>query len=105
MKAGRLRGIDRKSTRLNSSHSSISYAVFCLKKNEEKTFKPIGQRGRGCLRAERHGASRGVLALSHRGSPARLRPQVANFCSRHLFFLRTRRPPNLTLFPATALFA
>src|SRR3989338_8060534 len=25
---------DRKSTRLNSSHSSISYAVFCLKKNK-----------------------------------------------------------------------
>src|SRR5689334_23632836 len=25
-------GLDRKSTRLNSSHSSISYAVFCLKK-------------------------------------------------------------------------
>src|SRR5689334_24202749 len=27
-----LLGLDRKSTRLNSSHSSISYAVFCLKK-------------------------------------------------------------------------
>src|SRR5690348_17364156 len=27
-----LRGLDRKSTRLNSSHPSISYAVFCLKK-------------------------------------------------------------------------
>src|SRR2546430_6066693 len=26
------RGLDRKSTRLNSSHSQISYAVFCLKK-------------------------------------------------------------------------
>src|SRR2546430_4578991 len=26
---------DRKSTRLNSSHSQISYAVFCLKKNKE----------------------------------------------------------------------
>src|SRR2546427_892994 len=26
------RGADRKSTRLNSSHSQISYAVFCLKK-------------------------------------------------------------------------
>src|SRR5207245_3699935 len=26
-------GVDRKSTRLNSSHGSISYAVFCLKKN------------------------------------------------------------------------
>src|SRR2546430_4391255 len=28
--------IDRKSTRLNSSHSQISYAVFCLKKKKEK---------------------------------------------------------------------
>src|SRR2546430_6808840 len=27
---------DRKSTRLNSSHSQISYAVFCLKKKKEK---------------------------------------------------------------------
>src|SRR2546427_7356660 len=27
-----LRSVDRKSTRLNSSHSQISYAVFCLKK-------------------------------------------------------------------------
>src|SRR5256886_6114112 len=32
--AGAGTGIDRKSTRLNSSHSQISYAVFCLKKNE-----------------------------------------------------------------------
>src|SRR5437868_9760438 len=29
--------IDRKSTRLNSSHVSISYAVFCLKKKKEYT--------------------------------------------------------------------
>src|SRR2546430_3954431 len=29
-------GRDRKSTRLNSSHSQISYAVFCLKKKKEK---------------------------------------------------------------------
>src|SRR3712207_6856438 len=28
--------IDRKSTRLNSSHANISYAVFCLKKKERK---------------------------------------------------------------------
>src|SRR5207245_10399294 len=28
---------DRKSTRLNSSHGSISYAVFCLKKKKTKT--------------------------------------------------------------------
>src|SRR5689334_24802694 len=29
--------VDRKSTRLNSSHSSISYAVFCLKKQNNKS--------------------------------------------------------------------
>src|SRR2546430_6313554 len=28
--------VDRKSTRLNSSHSQISYAVFCLKKKKQK---------------------------------------------------------------------
>src|SRR3712207_7561564 len=30
----RIRGTDRKSTRLNSSHANISYAVFCLKKKK-----------------------------------------------------------------------
>src|SRR3712207_8543431 len=29
-------GLDRKSTRLNSSHANISYAVFCLKKKKKK---------------------------------------------------------------------
>src|SRR5260221_7639739 len=29
---------DRKSTRLNSSHTVISYAVFCLKKKKNRTF-------------------------------------------------------------------
>src|SRR3712207_8123531 len=29
---------DRKSTRLNSSHANISYAVFCLKKKKSKTI-------------------------------------------------------------------
>src|SRR5438309_1697080 len=32
-----LSGRDRKSTRLNSSHSSITYAVFCLKKSNRAT--------------------------------------------------------------------
>src|SRR5205085_11213923 len=31
---------DRKSTRLNSSHSQISYAVFCLKKKSNDTTEP-----------------------------------------------------------------
>src|SRR3712207_8296023 len=32
----RSRVLDRKSTRLNSSHANISYAVFCLKKKKHK---------------------------------------------------------------------
>src|SRR5437868_9811666 len=32
-------GRDRKSTRLNSSHVSISYAVFCLKKKKKKSIR------------------------------------------------------------------
>src|SRR2546430_7158121 len=37
--AGSLTASDRKSTRLNSSHSQISYAVFCLKKKKKKINK------------------------------------------------------------------
>src|SRR5437879_10590805 len=37
--AGRIGGGDRKSTRLNSSHRCISYAVFCLKKKNNSTTK------------------------------------------------------------------
>src|SRR2546427_2249429 len=37
VKAGRQRDVDRKSTRLNSSHSQISYAVFCLKNTNKQT--------------------------------------------------------------------
>src|SRR5437867_4986595 len=33
-----LLGEDRKSTRLNSSHRTISYAVFCLKKKKKKLY-------------------------------------------------------------------
>src|SRR3954449_2583907 len=42
---------DRKSTRLNSSHTLISYAVFCLKKKKSKS-----QGGRGSKRRCRTGA-------------------------------------------------
>src|SRR5438876_8023889 len=37
----RIHGPDRKSTRLNSSHPSISYAVFCLKKKKESFAIPF----------------------------------------------------------------
>src|SRR3989304_1277383 len=41
--------IDRKSTRLNSSHGYISYAVFCLKKKKNQQSKNHGdERGMNC---------------------------------------------------------
>src|SRR3712207_6992227 len=33
--------LDRKSTRLNSSHANISYAVFCLKKKKNTDMTPL----------------------------------------------------------------
>src|SRR5258707_11953643 len=39
-----VRGLDRKSTRLNSSHANISYAVFCLKKKKTHTEADEGSR-------------------------------------------------------------
>src|SRR2546426_6344750 len=45
---GVARGVDRKSTRLNSSHLVISYAVFCLKK------KKIDTTTQGCLKSYTH---------------------------------------------------
>src|SRR2546430_2957790 len=43
---------DRKSTRLNSSHSQISYAVFCLKKKKQTDREPA-------IRRSHHPADRG----------------------------------------------
>src|SRR3989440_1645512 len=48
-RAGRARvtrcvdGGDRKSTRLNSSHDQISYAVFCLKKKKTEVILPVAE--------------------------------------------------------------
>src|SRR5438045_4488316 len=41
-----LTGVDRKSTRLNSSHLGISYAVFCLKKKKNKQQKKLNKNTR-----------------------------------------------------------
>src|SRR4051795_12828285 len=79
---------DRKSTRLNSSHTLISYAVFCLKEKicSSWTWQMV------CV----------VMYL----------PERACFTSRGIstrrvfciFFLMIRRPPRSTLFPYTTLF-
>src|SRR2546430_10265513 len=51
-RSGALGPADRKSTRLNSSHSQISYAVFCLKK---KTPKLPSRDGSGHLSVDKSG--------------------------------------------------
>src|SRR6266705_636182 len=85
---------DRKSTRLNSSHRTNSYAVFCVKKKTKKEGRPgadVNKRVRrivsfGCqVRAEREGAQVRQLRV-------------------FVFFLMIRRPPRSTLFPYTTLF-
>src|SRR2546429_1043849 len=53
---------DRKSTRLNSSHGYISYAVFCLKKKKSASRQRLRPR-RSCLRISRMCASC-ILGLS-----------------------------------------
>src|SRR5688572_31682381 len=45
---------DRKSTRLNSSHSQISYAVFCLKKKKKKKYAHIPQNNPPALHCQLH---------------------------------------------------
>src|ERR1039458_9426257 len=101
---GRQRSRDRKSTRLNSSHLGISYAVFCLKKKKQhKTTLqsllsrsspsrqlPISRRVR-----ENNGSCSPVLYARGCRSPG----TVLFF-----FFLMIRRPPRSTLFPYTTLF-
>src|ERR1039457_6036378 len=101
---GRPRHLDRKSTRLNSSHLVISYAVFCLKKKRKNTAHRVYQ----------HTApvSDGILQCTD--GPTSLQQLLA--CASCLatavkeskplvfFFLMIRRPPRSTLFPYTTLF-
>src|SRR5689334_24400938 len=55
---GRAARRDRKSTRLNSSHSSISYAVFCLKKKKTTTTACPATRSPSRARSRRRGSRR-----------------------------------------------
>src|ERR1022692_917000 len=92
---------DRKSTRLNSSHLVISYAVFCLKNNI------VGIHGRGTILAQRlrpllaallhDELLLGYVDIGFYRHDFASRPEV-------LFFLMIRRPPRSSLFPYTTLF-
>src|SRR5690349_3846433 len=121
---------DRKSTRLNSSHVEISYAVFCLKKKRDQN------NWRGMLTYSAHfsnSASYGfAISLADTGrqvvtrlreamsalNPQQIIEQLSSlvdagkvltdeeslkaYCK--VFFLMFRPPPRSTLFPYTTLF-
>src|ERR1035438_3334472 len=95
---------DRKSTRLNSSHLGISYAVFCLKKKKKEA------RHGGLCETRRHGSEEtarwpGCDIVG--GRPRSCSPTAALMSTRALcffFFLMIGRPPRSTLFPYTTLF-
>src|ERR1039457_5611182 len=95
--------VDRKSTRLNSSHLVISYAVFCLKKKQK-------------LHSRSHHTRPLQLATTpghrHAASPSRCvlgRPDAYGSVSPHsfvfffFFFLMTGPPPISPLFPPPPL--
>src|SRR5579862_372280 len=88
---------DRKSTRLNSSHSSISYAVFCLKKKNDELVRLVVVDEHAlevaCEEIARHTQRQLVLLID-----------VLRRACGLLFFLMIRPPPRSTLFPYTTLF-
>src|SRR3954462_10107424 len=95
---------DRKSTRLNSSHTIISYAVFCLKK--KRSWGAARNGGRSWVR--RKETYRVALAAT---SQLPMHPPTreghVSLCISvpvFFFFLMIRLPPRSTLFPYTPLF-
>src|SRR5476651_1434608 len=88
---------DRKSTRLNSSHANISYAVFCLKTKKLPHMRPF---------LLFHMA---IIVFVVRQTPGEADflfslVKITYASERLLFFLMIRRPPRSTLFPYTTLF-
>src|SRR4051795_11474485 len=92
---------DRKSTRLNSSHTLISYAVFCLKKNHEED----DDSARGC-RAGGHTRLPGRPRLhAGRGPPLIfLSVTSSNWPPSEVlcFFFKVRAPPKTHPLPLPA---
>src|SRR5260364_178975 len=81
---------DRKSTRLNSSHQIISYAVFCLKKKKTNELKYM------------HFST--AVSKSRR-MPIFIACNIEGSATKTVFFfLVIRLPPRSTLFPYTTLF-
>src|ERR1039458_9315169 len=89
---------DRKSTRLNSSHLGISYAVFCLKKKKEASAlrrrRPYDEGGVSHGTAPRQGVPYHKVALHQ----AKVRP-TADAIGVAPFFFNNQGPPRFPPFP------
>src|SRR3989337_2024669 len=91
--------LDRKSTRLNSSHGSISYAVFCLIKKEHCSTVHTGGTTHCSPDTSTQQPITAPACLHRPPSPAvgRVRPACTGSVS---FFLSTAPPPNSTTPPS-----
>src|SRR3954466_8623496 len=96
--------LDRKSTRLNSSHTIISYAVFCLKKKKRNRRPPPHSH---TLSHPSTTTGPDSTRVTRRGPAAAARAvwgAVTGECVGLFFFLMIGRPPRSTLFPYPTLF-
>src|SRR3989337_729720 len=95
------RVLDRKSTRLNSSHGSISYAVFCLKK---KNITTTGYPGAASWLDSSHYCTHAAVSvwLSVVLLRATRRRFVASLSFSFFFFFNNRAPPGISPFPLPA---
>src|SRR3989304_5297751 len=94
---------DRKSTRLNSSHGYISYAVFCLKKKKH-TSEPQSRLPLVCrllLTNNKHRA--GCCYVCFGTARTATQPLFLSFFF-FFFFLKDRGPPEIPPFPPHAAF-
>src|SRR3954470_20574912 len=99
----RIRSGDRKSTRLNSSHVEISYAVFCLKKKDTRS-STTSHASDGYIRSwYAPDTPSTIMKKTWCELPDKLHEEIAPQAF-VFFFLMIRRPPRSTLFPYTTLF-
>src|SRR3954466_8829358 len=82
--------LDRKSTRLNSSHTIISYAVFCLKKTNSSARGRCGARSGGRAATSTRSSLRGGVGAPARGIDPVLGEAEFRAACRPGFFLRAR---------------
>src|SRR3989337_1425182 len=96
--------LDRKSTRLNSSHGSISYAVFCLKKKNNALITHTDAATSSSSSAGNFIDGR-CTSVGWRGWSGDVQASLlfALFIV-FFFFLMIGRPPRSPLFPYTTLF-